>query len=287
MKVSYLILAHNNFKHLNRLIQSLDNEYAESFYIHIDKKATETYLAINNKTIVIPEHYDINWGGFKMIEATIDLLKYALKRSPNADYYILISGVDYPIRPKQYLIQLLSNGKEYIDITSLPNKDKPIERYEHYYFEYDRRNIHVWNPLFLFEVLMKKLKIKRKIPFTIYAGSQWFALSRNCISYILRTIESDKRYIKFFKHSLVPDEAFFQTIIANSPFADKIATSLVYTDWTVPIPPAVIDNHHIDFLKNNDGYETEYGYTHPYFARKFNDESGGIIERIEKELRKQ
>lgn len=285
MKVCYLILAHNNFGHLNRLIHSLDDEYADSFYIHMDEKVTEEYVIINNKATVIPSHYNINWGGFRMVEATTALMRYAMENSPNADYYILISGVDYPIRPKAYLQELLSTGKEYIDMAPLPVPDKPIERYEYYYFEYNRRNIKFWNPLFLMEVLMKKLKIKRKMPFQIYAGTQWFALSKKCVEYILHTLNTDSRYVDFFRHSLVPDEAFFQTIIGNSPFAGKVETSIVYTDWSVPVPPAIIDERHVQFLKANDGFRTEFGYCRPYFARKFDNNSLPVIGQIEKELR--
>lgn len=285
MNISYLILAHNNFKHLDRLIGALDDEYADAFYIHLDRKVTQGYHITNKKVTIIPDRYNINWGGFKMVEATIALMKNALKNSPDADYYILISGVDYPIRSKEYLQDLLSKQKEYIDVAPLPFPHKPLERYEYYYFEYDRRNIKMWNPLFLMEVFMKKLKMKRKIPFKIYVGGQWFALSKACIEYILEIIETDKRYVNFFRHSLIPDEAFFQTIIGNSLFADKVATDIVYTDWSVPVPPAIIEERHIEFLKETKGYQTEFGYCQPYFARKFNDDSASIVEKVEKELR--
>lgn len=285
MKICYLILAHNNFNHLNRLIDSLNNDSC-SFYIHIDKKSEylNYYNTLDNVT-VIGEHFNINWGGFSMIEATLALMKNAVLNSPESDYFILISGVDYPIRSHRFLLRQLDSGKEFIDTASLPFPDKPIVRFEYYYYDVNRRKHGYFHPLILTEIILRLFKLKRKIPFPIYVGGQWFALTRECTRYVLNTTEKDKRYISFFKHALIPDEAFFQTIIANSPFADKIVPNLTYTDWTVKNPPAKISSRHIDFFKKNIKLEDEYGARYPYFARKFDDNSTEIINIIEKELR--
>lgn len=283
MKICYLILAHNNFRHLDRLIDALADTDS-FFYIHIDKKTADTYIPSQENVYIIPERIDINWGGFTMIGATLALMKYAMEHTPDADYYALISGVDYPVRPKEFLYNLLEKGKEYIDIAPVPVPFKPAERYEYYYFDYDRRNLKHYNPKFLAEVLLKKLRIKKKAPFKIFAGTQWFALTQACIRYILETIEKDKRYVDFFRHTLVPDEAFFQTIIGNSPFYEQTAASLTYTDWKVPVPPATIEERHVEFLKTHIEFNDEYGQRFPYFARKLNDESEKILEKINKEL---
>lgn len=287
MKVCYLILAHNNFDHLNRLLDAIDTEDVLSFCIHIDKKAEVDFNIIKNiKADIIPGRKDIRWGGFSMIEASLALLEYAKVKYSEADYFILISGVDYPIRNSSYLDNLLSEQKEYIDIAPIPVPYKPKERYEYYYFDYDRRNLKFYNPKFLFEVFLKKIGFKRNTPFQVYVGSQWFALTGKCIDYILKAVKEDSRYVKYFRHVLVPDEAFFQTIVAHSPFVDNVATSIVYTDWNVPVPPALIGTKHIEFLEKNVGFQTEYGYCRPYFARKFDDDSKGIVAEIEERLRK-
>ncbi|NDV78057.1 beta-1,6-N-acetylglucosaminyltransferase [Dysgonomonas sp. 511] len=283
MKICYLILAHNNFRHLDRLLSALNDEDS-TFYIHIDKKAKPGYTPLINNARIIPERTDIKWGGYSMVEATLALMKNAMESTPDADYYALISGVDYPVRPKKFLYELLAKGKEYIDIAPIPVPYKPIERYEYYYFDYERRNLKHYNPKFLTEVFLKKLKIRRKAPFKVYAGTQWFALTNSCVQYILKTVQEDNRYTRFFKHTLVPDEAFFQTIIGNSPFMKDTAASLTYTDWNVPVPPATIEERHIEYLKTHIEFDDEYGKRFPYFARKFNDDSEGLLEKIRAEL---
>ena len=283
MKICYLVLAHNNFKHLDRLIEAL-KDADSSFYIHLDKKVRGDYSPHTKNVKIIPEHFDINWGGFSMIEATLALMKNGVHGVPHADYYILISGVDYPIRSKTFLYNLLEKKKEYIDIAPVPVPYKPVERYEYYYFDFKRRNAKLYNPLLFTEILLKKLSIKRTPPFKVYAGTQWFALTSHCVKYIIKTVKEDKRYTDFFRHTLVPDEAFFQTIIGNSPFADNTASSLTYTDWEVPVPPATITDKHVEFLKTHIEFNDEYGQRFPYFARKFNDQSQDLLEKIKKEL---
>lgn len=285
MKISYLVLAHNNFIHLQRLINALNNSDTD-FYIHIDKKTKNEFKVKGNNVRVLPEQFSINWAGFGMIEATLLLMKTAMTKSPQSDYYILISGVDYPIRPNSFLMDKLSTGKEFIDIAPIPVPYKPIERFEYFYFDYDRRNMKHYDPRFLTEVLLKKLKFKRNIPFQIYVGTQWFALTNGCVRYILQSLEDKPEYRKYFLHSLVPDESFFQTIIGNSPFAQNTDPCLTYTDWTVKIPPALISDEHIDLLKHKIIFDHEYGQSTPYFARKFDDNSLNIIQRIESELRR-
>jgi len=283
VKICYLILVHNNFRHLDRLINAL-NDADCTFFIHLDRKVVQEYFPQYDNVEVIPERTDINWGGFSMVEATLALMKRGMEYSPDADHYVLISGVDYPVRSKEFLYQQLEKGKEYIDIAPVPVPFKPLERYEYYYFDYDRRNLKYYHPKFLAEVLLKKLKIKRKAPFRVYAGTQWFALTRECVQYILTTVREDKRYMDFFLHTLVPDEAFFQTIIGNSPFLQNTAASLTYTDWEVAVPPATIEERHIDFLESHIEFNDEYGQRYPYFARKFNDGSEKLLEKIKARL---
>ncbi len=269
--------------HLSRLIDALDDGNS-SFYIHIDAKTVEEYNNPKENVFIIPQQFDINWGGYNMIEATLALMEYARTHNMSSDYFILISGVDYPVRSREFLYDQLRQGKEFIDIAPMPAPYKPMERFEYYYFEYDRRNMSHLNPKFLIEVFLKKFKIKRKIPFKLYVGTQWFALTGKCVKYILDTVKQDKTYENFFKHALVPDEAFFQTIIGNSPFQNNTAASLTYTDWEVPVPPAMIEDRHVEFLKDHVEFDDEYGHRLPYFARKFDDNSKPVIAKIRKEL---
>ncbi|HRH51328.1 MAG TPA: beta-1,6-N-acetylglucosaminyltransferase [Panacibacter sp.] len=276
LKIAYLVQAHDNYEHLQKLIYALDEPYSE-FYIHIDKKsAMPSFKAAN--IFFISERQNIHWGGFSQVRATLLLLQTAVKS--NCDYYAFISGADYPVKSNSFLHNLLKNGGEYIHIEEGVNTYNPLSRYKYYYFtdRYNRRDKKSLKAIIFLkaEKLLRSLRFKKKIAFNIFVGAQWFVLSKACVDYILTQVETDKRYIQFFKSAFCPDESFFQTIIGNSPFYQQVRGYLTYTDWSVDPGPALINENHLSVLKQlND----------KFFARKFNDQSADIIDKIDKELR--
>ena len=275
VSIAYLIQAHDNYSHLQKLINALD-EPACSFYIHIDKKSVMPLVEGSN-IFFIQERENIHWGGFSQVKATLHLLRQAIVN--NHDYYALISGADYPVKPNSFLYNLLEQGGEYIHIEKGVNTYNPLSRYKYYYFadHYNRRNKQSIKARFILrlESLLRTLKIQKKIPYQLYVGAQWFVLSNECVAYILHEVAADKRYIQFFKSAFCPDESFFQTIIGNSIFAAQVKGYLTYTDWSVDPGPAVINENHLPVLKAAD----------KFFARKFNDASAPVLEVIDKELR--
>jgi len=276
LKIAYLIVAHNNYEHLKRLITALD-EHACRFYIHIDKKSPLPHLKADN-IIFLQDRVNVHWSGFSMVRVTLNLLHRAI--ADENDYFVLISGADYPIQPNSYLYEKLKEGGEYITIKKGCDEYNPLSRYKYYYFtdHYNRRNKSKLTTRFFlwFQKMLRKLQIKKKIPFQLYTGTQWFILSQACVKYILEEAEGNKNYVRFFKTAFCSDEGFFQTIIGNSEFYHQTKDNLTYADWSVDPGPAIITEQHIDILKN---------VKEKFFARKFNDDSFTIIERIEKELR--
>lgn len=277
MKIAYLVAAHNNYLHLQKLINALNNCDC-TFYIHIDKKSVIPDIK-GERVFFIKNRVNVFWSGFSQVKATLNLMKQAVKG--NHDYYAFISGADYPVKPNAYLVQLLRNGGEYIQINKMGQDPfAPLSRYKYYYFTdyYNRRNKNAWQTKFFlwFQKLLRKCRIKKAVPHNLFTGASWFALSKECINYILNHLESDKNYIKFFKTGFCPDESFFQTIIGNSPFYQQVKGNLTYADWSVDPGPALIDENHLPVLKQSND---------KFFARKFNDQSQVIIDLIDKELR--
>jgi hypothetical protein len=126
------------------------------------------------------------------------------------------------------------------------------------------------------------LKISKKIPFQLYTGACWFALSKGCVQYILKEVSENDLYYRFFKTAFCPDECFFQTIIGNSPFLSKTKPNLTYADWRVNPGPANIGEEHVTLLA--EIFKTSLDAA-PFFARKFHDGSAAIVNKIETELK--
>lgn len=276
MKIAYLIVAHGNYLHLERLIKALHEDDC-MFYIHIDKQSPLPDIKGEN-IIFLSERVRVKWSGFSLVQAAINLLRRAFE--DGCDYYALISGADYPIKPNSYLRELLQHGGEYIHIQKIGTDPyAPLSRYKYYYFTdfYNRRNKNSIKTKFFLALQKKlrKLKIKKQIPFQLYTGGQWFVLSKECVAYILNEIKRNKKYKRFFLFGFCSDESFFQTIIGNSEFHNRVKKYLTYTDWSVSPAPAMIGKHHLPVLKASD----------KFFARKFDDNSADIIDAIDKELR--
>ena len=101
MKITYLLLAHHKPAQFHRLVATLSRD-GDHVVAHIDAKADESSFASGaeastDRITFVPERFDIRWGGFASVEAELTALKHALDVAA-ADYYILLSGVDYPIK---------------------------------------------------------------------------------------------------------------------------------------------------------------------------------------------
>ena len=286
MKIAYLITAYNNYNHLKRLVTSL-NDSNVVFFIHIDKKSKMPNNLNEFDNVVFIKSKKVWWGGWSHVDAIIRLIRTA--KSSGFDYYILLSGTHYPIRPNSFLYEKLSNGGEYIDITKGFDITKPEDRIKYYYFDcFDRRNLRSMKTVF-FYLLERTISLffqKKPFPFKqIYHGSTWWALSHDCLIYVLDQIDNNKDYIIFYQTCFCPEESFFQTIIGNSRFFSKCKTDLTYTDWSSKPAPALINQNHIELFKKQIEFNDSSGTYSPFFARKFDDSRANLIELIEKELR--
>jgi Core-2/I-Branching enzyme len=283
VKVAYLLLAHAGLDFLDRLIASLNDDNC-CFYVHVDGKAEANYASARKNVTVLSDRSDVYWGSYSQLQAEVKLLQCAIKS--DSDYYVLISGVDYPIRPNQFLYDLLSSGDEFISTCKVPTEHKPLSRFESYHLVYERRARSVKSySLRLAESALRIAWRKKIIPFTLYAGSTWFALTKLAVMHVLSTLEEDPRYEEFFRTCLFPEEAIFQTILVNSPFKDRMTHNLTYTDWSTNPAPAIISDRHIELFQKQVTFTSVYGEYRPFFARKVDTRNTRILDLIDRRLR--
>ncbi|MEO2075955.1 MAG: beta-1,6-N-acetylglucosaminyltransferase [Bacillus sp. (in: firmicutes)] len=274
MEIAYLILSHKNPEQIIQLIHQLDAEDV-CFIIHFDlngrpadyHKLLLTFEGKENVHLISNRHR-CYWGDFSLVSATLECITYAFHYKIKFDYAILLSGQDFPIKKneeiKTFLIE--NNGKEFIDAFQKPNSiwlNEGMKRLEYFHFnKFIRNNISYKKKVFLLITsLLMKFKIKRKLPtFEFYGGSQWWGLSKEFLEYVMNYIENNKKTVSFFKYVHVPDEIFFQTIINNSPFKDKVTHNLTYVDWDKEEKPAVFRTKDFNDLSN---------IKDKLFARKF------------------
>jgi Core-2/I-Branching enzyme len=298
MIIGYLILAHNCPNHFSRLVHALKDNRTY-IYVHIDKKSSVFPFCERVPTDVarfIKDRIRIYWGDFSIVYATINLISEALSRGPMFDYLCLLSGADYPLQSATYIRNffLQHRGKEFINLLPMSNNTvgKPIERLTTYRFqsgpitELVRRLCGSRLPQLLPHFYRDYRKCFGELQ--PYAGSQWWALSREACECVLHFACHNPRVVKFFKNTLYPDESFFHTIIGNSPFRSQVVRNLTFTDWSRPAPPypAIIDQDHIrHFLASpNVTDKGIYGQGELLFARKFPDDSEDLVAQLQARL---
>ena len=78
MRHAFLIIAHNEFKILQRLVSMLDSE-GNDIYIHFDKKVKQVPSIHTEKSAVFfpQERIDVRWGNVSQIKTELVLFKAA------------------------------------------------------------------------------------------------------------------------------------------------------------------------------------------------------------------
>lgn len=281
LKVAFLILAHKNPSQIVTFIDALDCEQT-AFFIHIDKKSNimgdSSLEKLKNRKNVFftKQRKNVSWGGYGHIDATLLLLKECLEKD-KYDYISLHSGQDLPIKNKYEIIDFFkkNQGKEFIEFFSLKIKtwwpDNPIDRIKYYWFIEEIGLEKSWE---LYEA-QKELCTERKYFEDIqpYAGWQWWTITRDCAQYIIDYVSKNPSFCDYYKYTLIPDEGFFQTIILNSHFKEKVLCyNLTYWEGAPgQLHPKVFTEDDYNKLVTSDRF----------FARKFDvDVDEKIIKMI-------
>ncbi len=290
MNLAYLILAHQNPLALKKLIEKLDHN-GVCIFVHIDKKSEiKKFLSVIAKSNVVflpnNKRVTVNWGAFGQVLATLNLIEFAYKYNVNFDRYCLLSGSDYPVKNNNEIISQLDSNVEYIRIDNVIdgyNHDSHFDNIQYYWFMDWPGKI---------KNLLKR-KIKRKIYANIqsYYGSNWWCLTNDCITYILKFVKDNKAYMRFHRYTLCVDEIFFASIIKASPFAQNISHDFEETDDVLKFRESNIHAcHYIDWnaldvslpkvLDMNDAESIVKSSA--LFARKFEpDKSNELIDYLD------
>lgn len=278
--IVYFIMAHKNPDQLLRLIERLNCE-GTNFIIHVDKKIDsapfEKKISKAN-CFFIKDRVEVFWGGFSQVQATLLGMKEAERLFEKYDRFVFLSGQDYPIKSTKQIMIFFDQRKnvEFIDSYYLPEKSKEYtatSRIERFYWM-DRKE-DFWRKLF--NKIASYYK-GRKVPYNMRpsGGAAYFSFTKKIVEYIIQFNDSNKKYNRFFKYTVCPDEVYFQTLLMNSRFKDSIESNLhrvVFLPGTSN--PEVMMSKDFEDLKNSN----------KFFARKFDSEmDNAILDRIDKEL---
>lgn len=235
MKIAYLILCHMDSEFVKRTAKKLVNDRNHVF-IHVDKKQNiSEYLFDYNNVHFCENRVENNWGGWNSVVATINLLKEAIKVD-SFDRYVLLQGQDYPLYSNEYIEEffLKHSSVEFCrayNLTRTSDAKDAMKIYGYWFIDKPKNKIikilrYPIKKICL--ILNKKLVKYRKgyfrengIKYEIYSGWAQWAITDNCVKYILNFYNTHPKFNLYFKYSFPPDETYFHTIIYNSKFYEK------------------------------------------------------------------
>lgn len=246
MKIAILILCHKNPKQINLLLDKLNHQDIDC-YIHIDKKADFANKITKRSNIVLlpdEKRVSVEWAQISMVTATINLVEEA-HRHGKYDYYWLISGQDWPLRSADKIVKFFEehNGTNFVQYWNSKNHGS------HQQNNLDKRN-QIYFPIKLigrkpWQKIIKrgwveftggynrtwKIFERKQLGIEFYFGSQWWALNRKTVDWLVGYLHEHKEYYEFYRNSVCPDESFFQTLVMMSPYADDKTEYLTYLQF--------------------------------------------------------
>ena len=280
--VAYLILAHAHPELVIRMIDALRAPGA-TFAVHVDARSGNDVMtplrgyAAKREDEVLAPRQRCYWGTYALVQATLECLHVLFASGRPFEYAVLLSGQDYPIKSPDAMATFFEErkGTEFIEAFPLdaPNRWTPQGGRFQAMARVTRYTLNVRS-----RVLQLTLPRRFPLGWRPHGGSQWWALSRPALEWVEKTLRERPQVARYFRHTFIPDEAMFQTMLANSPFADRISSEpLHYIDWERPNPnyPRTLDGEDYGRLSASSAL----------FARKMHPQrSAELLERVDREL---
>jgi hypothetical protein len=216
----------------------------------------------------LPRHA-CHWGGFGHVRASLKGIGELVTSGADPDYTILLSGQDYPIKPNAFIQEFLErgDGRSFFLHFPLPTENWShggLDRLRDWHLRW--RGVHV------------RLPLRRSLPGGLrpWGGSAYWIVSRSALRTIAGFVDANPEYVRFFEHVDIPDELFFQTILLNSPEAERcVDFRLHHTEWSREPAPAILVKDDFPQLVSSSCL----------FARKFDAAvDGEILDLIDERL---
>lgn len=228
LKHAFLILAHNEFSVLERLIHCLDDE-RNDIYLHIDEKVLTLPQLTTKRAglFFVEDRVDVRWGDVSVILAEYRLFETAAANGRYC-FYHLLSGVDLPLKSQDELHAFFNRfpSQEFIGFMQDDIEkeiDRKVRRFHFYpsHFRQDKGLVNLFFRLVRATLLRMQLLfgIRRNRKLLFKKGPQWVSVTDHFVRYVL---QQKKEVLKVYQNTFCSDEIFLQTLCWNSDFRTRI-----------------------------------------------------------------
>lgn len=290
MKVAFIILAYKNPVQVRVLIEHLlyPNHF---FFIHIDKRVDirpfVEELRMYQDRVYWVDRETSYWGSYQCVKALLNGLRQAIEYSKvQFDYFIHLSGQDFPVKSPDVINKTLSHlfPINFINVIPFPVKtweNGGLDRLKHIklFWKGKRIILHPGIRNIVVRVFYKALldvfsRFDKGKWF--YGGEFYFMMHRNGVERLLSNI---KRYPIFFhrlKFVSLPEEIIIQTMLMIDNEDDRLLISddkYRFIDWeTSQKGPKEMNQDKIhDLIKSPFLFGRKFKITNPNFKVSFNE----------------
>ena len=225
-KIAYFMMVHHKPEQFVWLIKAI-HDPEDVFLVHVDLKSrlglkrdrqgvmsgVRSACGHLANVHLMRSRYT-NWGGWSLSRILLDAIKIALKSGVDWRYFINLSGQCYPLRSLDRIKYDLASRGDSVGVQMWPIADRPADDWHH--------RAHP-----MLETPLKALILPgRKPPPTSFTmdnkGSQWVILPRAFCEWLVRA-PITRQIASYMRGLLLTDELIMQTLVANGPFANRIA----------------------------------------------------------------
>jgi hypothetical protein len=275
-KIAYFLLVHRypeQFKRLFKAIHDPENTYL----IHVDKNSGPVLRAeigaflADYPNAAMLESKRALWGGYSLVDAELRGIERLLEMSDDWEFFINLSGQDFPLATQARIRGFLSDnrGKEFIRVLNQAEvRPDTMGRVLKHVVELKDRIV---------DSLATRLFLDGATP---YIGNQWKIVSRRFCQFVCHDASVD-RYKSFYRNTFIADEGFFQTVMMNTAeHGEVVNDDLRMIDW---VPDGDIKLRPRTFTTEDAAALTE---SPALFARKFDiEEDSRILDILGAHLR--
>ncbi|XP_037814712.1 xylosyltransferase oxt [Lucilia sericata] len=277
IKVAFLLTLNGRaLRQVHRLLKAL---YAPQhvYYIHVDKRQDYLYRKLLELEPKFPNirlartRFSTIWGGASLLTMLMQSMDDLLKSSFHWDFVINLSESDFPVKKLDKLEEFLTANRNRNFVKSHGRETQRFIQKQGLDKTFVECDTHMWRIG------------DRKLPtgIQIDGGSDWIALSRPFVKYVLENKETDellKGLLVIFRHTLLPAESFFHTVLRNSKFCGTyVDNNLHVTNWKRKLGCKCQYKHVVDWCgcSPNDFKPEDWSRLQNtenkmlYFARKF------------------
>lgn len=226
-KHAFLIIAHNHFDTLEKLIKMLDHERNDIF-LHIDKRVKdferERFSNLLKKSnIIFTPRIAVYWGHCSQVDCELLLLENCLN---HGDYQFvhLLSGVDLPIKTQSYIHNFYDShpNTQFLQVGWAEKHLYRLNRY-HFFLKYTGMPESIKSLVNkVNNIVTDKFNINRLRKYNqmkVVKTANWFSISGECAKYVLSKKKLIKKMTRF---TVCADEMFLGTVIHDSPYWDQV-----------------------------------------------------------------